>query len=228
MRDYISMINERDGGIGGVKIVYRGMRDRLRHQEGRRVLRAGEGKKPRRLNPWSTGITLPRSRGGVDKIPVLSMAYGLSASAEGNNFPWVFNPPATYWDGASVMVSLHGGSEGGLDKLKGKKLGLSISTLPTARSRSRCSSNLAKKYGFEVKLYPVPRPTCRTRVPLALDPPRQAGLPLQPGLGRDEPDRGQGSDQEQLPDRQDGRRLVGRRRRRCARRRRRRQGLQAR
>ncbi len=46
MRDYLAMLNERDGGIGGVKIVYRGMRDRLRHQEGDRVLRAGQGQEP--------------------------------------------------------------------------------------------------------------------------------------------------------------------------------------
>jgi hypothetical protein len=27
----------------------------------------------------------------VDKIPVFLMAYGLSASADGNLFPWIFN-----------------------------------------------------------------------------------------------------------------------------------------
>ncbi len=46
MRDYLTMLNERDGGIGGVKIIYRGVRDRLRHQEGRRVLRAGQVEEP--------------------------------------------------------------------------------------------------------------------------------------------------------------------------------------
>ena len=83
MHDYLSMLNERDGGIGGVKIVDRGMRDRLRHQEGRRVLRGGEGQERRRvINPYSTGITLPLiPKAPVDKIPILSMAYGLSASA---------------------------------------------------------------------------------------------------------------------------------------------------
>ena len=51
------------------------------------------------------------------------MAYGLSASAVGNDFPWVFNPPATYWDGLSMIIRYIGGKEGGLDKLKGKKIG---------------------------------------------------------------------------------------------------------
>ena len=51
------------------------------------------------------------------------MAYGLSASAVGNDFPWIFNPPATYWDGMSMVIRYIGGKEGGLDKLKGKKIG---------------------------------------------------------------------------------------------------------
>ena len=33
MHDYLEMLNQRDGGVGGVKL-NRGMRDRLRHQEG--------------------------------------------------------------------------------------------------------------------------------------------------------------------------------------------------
>ncbi len=77
------------------------------------------------MNPYSTGITLQLiPRAAVDKIPVLSMAYGLSASADGNTFPWVFNPPVTYWDGASVFIKYVAEKEGGLDKLKGKKIGL--------------------------------------------------------------------------------------------------------
>ena len=36
------------------------------------------------------------------------MAYGLSASADGQNFPWIFNPPATYWDGLSMIMKYIG------------------------------------------------------------------------------------------------------------------------
>ena len=34
-----------------------------------------------------------------------------------------FNPPATYWDGLSIIFRYIGGKEGGLDKLKGKTIG---------------------------------------------------------------------------------------------------------
>ena len=62
-------------------------------------------------------------KAAVDKVPILSMAYGLSASADGNDFPWVFNPPATYWDGASAFIRHVADVEGGFAKLKGKTIG---------------------------------------------------------------------------------------------------------
>ena len=79
---------------------------------------------PAVITPYSTGITLALiPKAAVDHIPVLSMAYGLSASAVGKDFPWIFNPPATYWDGLSIILRYIGGKEGGLDKLKGKTIG---------------------------------------------------------------------------------------------------------
>ena len=30
--------------------------------------------------------------------------HKIPASADGNQFPWIFNAPATYWDGASVFI----------------------------------------------------------------------------------------------------------------------------
>ena len=62
------------------------------------------------------------------------MAYGLSASAVGNDFPWIFNPPATYWDGMSMIIKYIAGKEGGLDKLKGKTIGF---IYPRQRLRPR-------------------------------------------------------------------------------------------
>ena len=41
------------------------------------------------------------------------MAYGLSASAKGDIFPWIFNPPATYLDGLSEILKYVG--DGSID-----------------------------------------------------------------------------------------------------------------
>ena len=115
------------------------------------------------VNPYSTGITLQIiPKAAVDKIPILSMAYGLSASAVGKKFPWIFNPPATYWDGLSMFMRYIGGKEGGLDKLKGKKVGLIFLDAPTATSRSRSSSSSPRTTASRVKQYPVAGRKCRT------------------------------------------------------------------
>src|ERR1700751_2341245 len=125
LHNYLTLLNERDGGIGGVKIAIEECETGYDTKKGVECYEAVKGKNPVIINPWSTGITLQLiPRAGVDKIPILSMAYGLSAAADGSIFPWVFNPPLTYWDGASVFVKHVADVEGGFDKLKGKKLGL--------------------------------------------------------------------------------------------------------
>ena len=99
MKDYLEMLNERDGGIGGVKLVIEECETGYDTKKGVECYEAVKGKKPVVMNPWSTGITLQLiPKASVDKIPILSMAYGLSAAAVGKDFPWVFNPPLTYWD----------------------------------------------------------------------------------------------------------------------------------
>jgi branched-chain amino acid transport system substrate-binding protein len=156
MHDYLRMLNERDGGIGGVKIEIEECETGYDTKKGVECYEATKGKGAVVYNPYSTGITLQIiPKAAVDKIPVLSMAYGLSASADGNIFPWVFNPPVTYWDGASVMVRHMANREGGFDKLKGKKLGLIHLDAPFGKEPIPVLESLAKKYGFEVKLYPI-------------------------------------------------------------------------
>jgi branched-chain amino acid transport system substrate-binding protein len=156
MHDYLNMLNERDGGIGGVKIAIEECETGYDTKKGVECYESTKSKNPVIQNPYSTGITLQViPKAAVDKIPVLSMAYGLSASADGNIFPWIFNPPATYWDGASVFIKHVAEKEGGLDKLKGKKIGLLHLDAPFGKEPIPLLEALAKDYGFELKLYPV-------------------------------------------------------------------------
>src|SRR3954470_13305382 len=122
--DYLDMLNERDGGIGGVKLIVEECETGYDTKKGVECYEQVKGKHPVVVNPYSTGITLQLiPKAAVDKVPIFSMAYGLSASADGNSFPWIFNPPATYWDGLSMIMKYIGEKEGGLDKLKGKTIG---------------------------------------------------------------------------------------------------------
>jgi branched-chain amino acid transport system substrate-binding protein len=157
MHDYLTMLNERDGGVGGTRLIVEECETGYDTKKGLECYEQVKGKSPVLTNPWSTGITLGLiPRASVDKIPILSMAYGLSASAIGNEFPWVFNPPATYWDGLSMIFRHIGTKEGGLEKLKGKTIGFVFFDGGYGREPIPLLEQFAKDYGFEIKLYPVP------------------------------------------------------------------------
>jgi branched-chain amino acid transport system substrate-binding protein len=157
MRDYLEMLNQRDGGIGGAKIIIEECETGYDTKKGVECYESTKGKNPVVYNPYSTGITLQLiPKAAVDKVPMLSMAYGLSASADGSNFPWIFNPPVTYWDGASVFIKHVAAVEGGLDKLKGKTIGLLHLDAPFGKEPIPVLEKLAADHGFTLKLYPVP------------------------------------------------------------------------
>jgi branched-chain amino acid transport system substrate-binding protein len=157
MHDYLSMLNARDGGIGGSKLVIEECETGYKNEKGVECYDAMKSKMPVAISPYSTGITLAIiPKAGVDHIPVLSMAYGLSASAVGKDFPWIFNPPSTYWDGLSIIIRYIGGKEGGLEKLKGKTIGYIFFDGGYGREPLPLLHSLAKDYGFDVKEYPVP------------------------------------------------------------------------
>ncbi len=156
MHDYFTMLNERDGGIGGVPLIIEECETGYDTTRGVECYESVRGKDPVVINPYSTGITLQLiPRAAVDEIPVLSMAYGLSAAADGSTFPWVFNPPATYWDGASVFIKHVADVEGGFENLEGKTIGLLHLDAPYGREPIPVLEALAEEHGFEVKLYPV-------------------------------------------------------------------------
>jgi branched-chain amino acid transport system substrate-binding protein len=170
MSDYLNMLNERDGGIGGEKLVIEDCETGYDTKKGVECYDSVKGRNPAVINPYSTGITLQLiPKAAVDKIPILSMAYGLSASADGNLFPWIFNPPATYWDGASAFVRHVADVEGGFDKLKGKTIGLVHLDAPYGKEPIPLLQALASDYGFALKLYPVPAAQMQNQSSLWLD-----------------------------------------------------------
>lgn len=157
MHDYLEMLNQRDGGIGGVKIAIEECETGYDAQKGVECYESTKGKGALVYNPYSTGITLQLiPKAGVDKIPVLAMAYGLSAAAVGQTFPWIFNPPSTYWDGASAILKHIADQEGGLERLSGKKIGFIYLDAGYGREPIPLMEQLAQKYGYELVKYPVP------------------------------------------------------------------------
>ena len=74
------------------------------------------------VNPFSTGITyqlIPKAP--VDKVVIHSMGYGMTASADGRWFPWVFNFPMTYWSQASAFIKYVGAAGGRARQAQGQE-----------------------------------------------------------------------------------------------------------
>ena len=154
MHDFFTMLNQRDGGIGGVKIIVEECETGYKAQKGVECYEATKGKGALVYNPYSTGITLQLiPKAPIDKTPVHSMGYGLSAAADGEKFPWIFNAPATYWSQASGVIKYIASRNKG--DLKGKKIGFTYLDVGYGREPIPLFKALAKKMGFELMLLPV-------------------------------------------------------------------------
>lgn len=152
-RDYITLINERDGGVNGVKLQYDECETGYNTEKG---VECYEKTKANAVvtQPWSTGITLqvlPKTN--VDKIPVLAPGYGFSPMADGKTFKWAFNPPSSYWDGASMILKHISG--GNLDSLNGKKIVLLHLDHPYGKEPIPLFQALAEKHGYTFLPIPV-------------------------------------------------------------------------
>ncbi|MCY3877872.1 MAG: ABC transporter substrate-binding protein [Rhodobacteraceae bacterium] len=155
--DYLTLLNERDGGIGGETIRVVQCETGYNTQKGVECYESTKGEGSLVYSPLSTGITyqlIPRAT--ADGIPVHSMGYGRTAAADGTIFSHVFNFPAHYWDGASIAVNhildLNGGD------ISGKKIGLVYHNSAYGKEPIRTLQELSGKHGYEVMLVPVDHP----------------------------------------------------------------------
>ncbi|MBT5263378.1 MAG: ABC transporter substrate-binding protein [Rhodospirillaceae bacterium] len=158
-KDYITLINERDGGINGVKVVYEECETGYNTKVGVECYEKLKSKNPVTIIPNSTGITyqlIPKT--AVDGIPLLTMGYGRTSAAVGSVFPWVFNFPATYWSQATSVISFIAGKEGGLANLKGKKITHIYHNSAYGKEANPTLEALSKKYGFKLTLLAVDHP----------------------------------------------------------------------
>ena len=157
--DYFNLLNERDGGINRVKIVFEECEMQYKTDLAIECYERLKAKGPVLVNPFSTGVTyqlIPKAP--VDKVVVHSAGYGMTASADGRWFPWVFNFPMTYWSQASAFIKYVGQQEGGMDKLRGKKIIHVYHNSPYGKEANPTLETLARQLGFELTLLAVDHP----------------------------------------------------------------------
>ena len=160
--DYLDMINARDGGVNGVKITYEECETAYDPGKGVECYERLKGKGPTGaalVDPLGTGITYALiERATADKIPVVSMGYGRADASYGAVFPYVFTLPATYWAQADAWIQYIASQEGGVDKLKGKKIAYVYLDAAYGKEPIASLQALSAKDGYELLLYPVSPP----------------------------------------------------------------------
>jgi branched-chain amino acid transport system substrate-binding protein len=158
--DYLKLTNAR-GGINGVKIVFeecetgydtaRGVEcyERLKGKYGGATV----------FQPLSTGITFALTeKAPGDRIPLITAGYGRSESQDGGVFKWNFPIAGTYWLAADALVQTIARREGGLDKLKGKKIALVYHDSPYGKEPIPLLQERSHMHGFDLQLLPVTAP----------------------------------------------------------------------
>ena len=103
--DYLKLVNAR-GGINGVKLSFEECEtgyDTARSVECYERLKGRPG--VTLFDPQATGITFALTdKVPTDKIPLITLGYGLSASQDGSVFKWNFPLMGSYWTAADILI----------------------------------------------------------------------------------------------------------------------------
>ncbi len=156
-QDYFTLLNERDGGIGGERINLIECETGYNTEKGVECYEATKGEGTLVYEPLSTGITyqlIPKAT--ADNIPLHTLGYGRTSAKNGKVFEWVFNYPANYWDGASHAITHILDQNGG--DISGKSIALVYHNSAYGKEPIRTLESLAEKHGYNLTLLPVDHP----------------------------------------------------------------------
>ncbi|MEL6521888.1 MAG: ABC transporter substrate-binding protein [Pseudomonadota bacterium] len=155
--DYFTLLNERDGGIGGVPTRVVECETGYNTEKGVECYESTKGEGSLVYQPLSTGITyqlIPKAT--ADGIPLHTMGYGRTSAVNGKVFSHVFNYPSNYWAAASVVVN-HLLSENEGD-LSGKSIALLYHNSAYGKEPIRTLEQLAEKHGYTLTTIAVDHP----------------------------------------------------------------------
>ena len=161
--DYMRLINERDGGVNGVKLTWTECETEWNVERGvecyERMKGGHQGAPASVFNPYSVGILYALlERATADKIPLITINHGRTDTTDGRVFPYIFPLQLNPYSEVSAIVNYIGQQAGGLDKLKGKKITVIYHGSPYGKETIPIIDLLAKKYGFQAKHVEVPHP----------------------------------------------------------------------
>ena len=159
--DYMALVNEQ-GGVNGVKLTWEECETEYNNARGvecyERMKKKGNSGNSV-FQPLSTGITYAvLDKVAQDKIPMVTIGYGRTDASDGRVFPWVFPLLTNYWSQNTAKIKFIGAKEGGMDKLKGKKIANIYHDSAYGKETIALLDKQAAKYGFTVVHIPVSHP----------------------------------------------------------------------
>ena len=160
--DYMALINERDGGINGITLVWEECEYGYNTDRGvecyERLKNNGKFGAPV-FHPLSTGVTYALiERATKDKIPIISLGYGRTDATDGTVFPYIFPLITNYWSQNTAKIRFIAMREGGEAKLKGMKIVNLHLKAPYGQETIPILDEMSERFGFEVTHLPVPWP----------------------------------------------------------------------
>jgi branched-chain amino acid transport system substrate-binding protein len=160
--DYVTLLNERDGGINGVPLAWEECEtvyDIDRSVECYERLKGkgptGAAAFPMNSTPLAYALT---ERARHDQIPLLTVGIGRADASDGRVFPYVFNPPINYWSQNTAKLRFIGQRVGGMDQLKGRKIAHVYRDDDYGKETIPILDHQAAHYGFTVQHLAVKPP----------------------------------------------------------------------
>jgi branched-chain amino acid transport system substrate-binding protein len=156
IQDYIDLINSK-GGVEGYKIKYYELDNEYKVpqavEEYERQKQAGAVSIAVYGTPQVQALNQKLQE---DKIPGTSPGFGISASADGSRFPYLFPVAATYWSQGAAAIQFIKDKSGG--SLKGKKIAYVYYDNPAGHEPLPILEDLQRTEGFELRSFAVPPP----------------------------------------------------------------------
>lgn len=160
--DYYTLMNMKEGGVGGMKIIWNECETNYNDQKGVECYhrqKEFQGKKALFFDPLSVGISTSLvAQGRKDKIAIIAVNHGRTEGQRGDVFPYYFMPGINTYDEHSIITAYIGELEGGMENLAGKKIVLLFHGSTYGREAVEFTHMLCEKHNCSSEAIEVPHP----------------------------------------------------------------------
>ncbi len=158
--DYMTYINAKEGGVGGVKLTWEECETEYAAARGVECYERLKTKSPTKgtmIHPVSTPITYALlDKTATDKVPLVQTGYGRTDTIDGRYFPWAFPLITTYPMQATAIVKFLNAKEKG--NLRGKKIAYLYLDSAYGKEPITYLQAESKVNGFELTTIPITAP----------------------------------------------------------------------